>query len=235
MSYLELRGKVEQNKQPICHDSVFIAIYTNKCKEYCDQRFFSNLFSSNLNHASVNVVDNSSDIEYTKKLEKICEDKANVYRIDIDEKRKDVRFLRNVTESVLLLREKFLEGNWKYFIILESDVLPKDNEWLTSFMEVTDEADIIGGLYYMGFHDPGLWQGEIRVVPTHHVLSGCTLYKREVIEKYPFRWSEENLGAFPDAYICFDAGNEYRLANYTKIVCDHLEKSQGDRGHGRIS
>ena len=30
-------------------------------------------------------------------------------------------------------------------------------------------------------------------------------------------------------------GNNFNLVNYTKIICDHLESSPGDRGHGRIS
>lgn len=242
MTYYDLLKKTQEQDNELTpfpeSKDFFIAIYTNKCKEYCDKKFFENLFNSNIGEASVNVCDNSTDLTYKERLEDICRLKANVYHIDVVEPRMNIRFLRNVTESVLLLREKFLEGDWKYFVILESDVLPQDEDWLKYFLEVIDQADVIGGLYYMGFHNPDLWEGPPRLVETHHVLSGCALYTRGFIEKIPFRWSEENLGAFSDAWASFDAkrnGNNFRLANYTKIQCDHLEKSPGDRGHGRIS
>ena len=247
-SYYELMKEVDGSREELEKSitkghfldsyKYFIAVYTNKCKEYCDVDFFGNLFNSNIGDTQVSVVDNSKDLTYTKRLKNICGERAEVDRIDIKEERMNIRFLKNVTESALLLREKFLEGKWKYFVILESDVLPQDSDWLVYFNDVVDQADVIGGLYYKGFHGLDLWEGSPRLVETHHVLSGCALYKREVIEKIPFRWSEENLGAFPDAWCSFDSkrnGNNFKLANYTKIICDHLESSPGDRGHGRIS
>jgi hypothetical protein len=213
-------------------EDVFIAIYTNECKSYCDYNFFNHLFDTNMNGSSVNVVDNSFKQEYTDRLKRICEDNADVWHIDIDKTDVKTQFQRNVTESLLSLRDKFLGGDWKYFVILESDVLPKDKDWLKYLLEATDQADIIGGLYYKGFHGPELWEGEPRVIRTHHVLSGCTLYKREVILKFPFRWSMDNIGAFPDAWISVDAGQEFKLANYTKVVCDHIEMAPGVRVRG---
>jgi hypothetical protein len=207
-------------------EDVFIAVYTNECKSYCDELFFNNLLNSNIGNASVNVVDNSVSSDYYNKLKQY---NINLYHIDVDREDKRTLFLRNVTESVLFLRDIFLKGKWKYFVILESDVIP-EKDWLSYFIEVKDEANIIGGIYYAGFHQPELWWGK-KLIPTHHVLSGCAFYHREIIEKFPFRWSVDDLNAFPDAWICYDYGDKARISNYTKIKCSHLSKENGSRGH----
>jgi len=221
-------------------EDVFIAIYTHECKAYCDDRFFENLLNSNTGDAKIMVVDNSDSDNYVKSLTSRFGNKIEFRHIIVGRDTPKVQFQRNVTESALHLRECFLKDEkYKYFIIMESDVLPEDPEWISEFMKVINKADILGGLYYFGFHAADLWVGEPRIEPTHHVLSGCTVYKREIIEKFPFRWSYENIGAFPDAWISYDvnkynetAEKKYILANYTKIRCRHLEKSPGDRGHG---
>ncbi len=208
-------------------EDCFIAVYTNECKSYCDELFFNTLLNSNIEQAKVSVIDNSIT-GYVNRLKILCNNKAEVNHIDVSRGNQRTLFLRNVTESLLKLREQFLKTNCKYFIILESDVCPIDKEWLNYFMEVIDKADIIGGLYYHGFHGDDLFFSN-DIVYVNHVLSGCTLYKREIIEKYSFRWDENNLGAFPDAWICQDAKN-YRIANYCKIKCNHIHKKNGNRG-----
>jgi hypothetical protein len=140
-----------------------------------------------------------------------------------------MRFLNNVTVSVNFLRDIFLKKNYDNFITLESDVIPPKG-WLDMFEEVYDKADIIGGVYYLGFH-PEKDFTEDRLYYTGHVLSGCTLYRKRVIEQIPFRWDERDLNAFPDAWMSHDAYRKgFRLANYTKIKCNHLSKTDGSRG-----
>jgi hypothetical protein len=208
-------------------EDCFIAVYTNECKSYCDELFFNTLLNSNIEQAKVSVIDNSIT-GYVNRLKILCNNKAEVNHIDVSRENQRTLFLRNVTESLLKLREQFLSDSYKYFIILESDVIPKDIKWLNYFMGVIDKADIIGGLYYRGFHSDDLFMSD-DLVNTHHVLSGCTLYKREIIEKYPFRWDVNNLDVFPDAWMCYDA-HDYRIANYCKIKCDHIHKENGSRG-----
>lgn len=228
------------------HSDVFIALYTNQCKSYCDTAFFDNLLNSNIEGTKIALVDNSSGDEYLNDLHKRYGDRIDCYHVVIPkQKNNQIQFLQNVKGSLDVLRKIFLEGDWKYFITLETDVLPVEHDWISLFKEVTDQADMIGGLYYFGFHDVELWLGEPRLekpATGKSILSGCTLYKREIIEQFPFRWSELNLGAFPDAWICYDvwqhnenAGNEqYKMRNYTKIKCKHLEKSPGNRGHNDL-
>jgi hypothetical protein len=213
----------------INYSDFFIAIYTNQCKNYCDQQFFKNLFQSDIGDAGVHIVDNSIDEEYVKSLQNLISPLSQNCSIDhiiVSREDKQTLFLRNVTESVNFLRDMFLKTSCKYFVILESDVLPPQN-WLHSFNEVIEKADIIGGIYYKGFHSTEMFSLPDEFQFTHHVLSGCALYKREVIERIPFRWSLENRGAFPDAWICYDSsrnGNNFKLANYSKIKCKHLDK-----------
>ena len=207
----------------------FIAIYTNECKSYCDEHFFRNLFFTDLTDCTVNIVDNSIDASYIEKIlgiiSEVCPKvEVRVDHIEVSRDDRSTLFQRNVTESANFLRDRFLKTEAQNFIILESDLLPPTN-WVKDLVEVSNQADIIGGLYYAGFHSKELYAKENEVVPTHHVLSGCTLYKREVIEKIPFRWSRENLGAFPDAWISVDAGQAgFKMANYTKIKCFHMGK-----------
>lgn len=219
----------------------FIAIYTHECKSYCDEQFFNNLFQSNLDKAIIRIIDNSNNLNYTEKLKSICNKFSNIdYNIEhIDVSRNDLTtlFLRNVADSVNYLRDKFLKTDCKYFVILESDLLPP-TEWLSYFLEVIDKADLIGGVYYFGVHREELFRDPTILEFVHHVLSGCTLYKREVIEKLPFRWSTENLNAFPDAWMSADSTKEgFKLANYSKIKCDHLHRLEPPfgRGHNLIS
>ena len=101
--------------------------------------------------------------------------------------------------------------------------LLKQFECAVGELDLTEPAwGIVGAIYYQGFHNYGFDTSEKFLERTHHCLSGCTVYKRELIRKYPFRYDPENLGPFPDAFICFDAGSEFSFWNDHRIQCDHL-------------
>ncbi|MDD3089974.1 MAG: hypothetical protein PHT95_08555 [Candidatus Omnitrophica bacterium] len=217
-------------------ENVFIAVYTHQCKSYCDKEFFGNLFASDIGSASVAIVDNSLDADYFHTLYDRYNMHAYVDHIIVNRGDSKTQFVRNVEASLYGLRRMFLGGDYEYFIILESDVKPKDKMWLHYFIEVVDQADIIGGLYYEGFHAPDMWQGPSRIISTHHALSGCTLYKRSVLERFAFRSVAENPGVFPDALMCLDAREAgFKIANYTKIQCTHLVDNHGGRGIENIN
>jgi hypothetical protein len=122
----------------------------------------------------------------------------------------------------------FLESNYKYFLIAESDVILPPNTIATLIENIEtmpEDTGAVGALYYEGFHD----YNKTGIQYTNHVLSGCTLYKRSMIEKYPFRYQEDYLQAFPDALICIDAINEYKYYNNHDIKCKHAHTSSGSR------
>ncbi len=216
----------------------FVVSYTNRVKDYCEAEFFERFNEIAMGHLTL-VVDNTPGREYFEHLVHLT---PYVAHIDIDRQPEGSLFQRNVAESVAFCRQKFLESNCDVMVIIESDVLPPvdllrrfeidiDN---LSYSEDVDKAcgieprhkwGIIGGLYYTGFHDYSLTDCQ----RTGHVLSGCTAYRRELVEKYPFRYDPANLGAFPDALICADAGGEYELFNDHNIICKHLELQPGCR------
>jgi len=176
---------------------------------YCDERFFERFVSYNCDKI---IIDNSQGIEYTKRLRGLTG--LDVIHIDVAREPQRTRFLRNVTDSANMVREKFLNGNDDYLIIIESDVLPPANllDMFDEAMEMANDLPFgnwaaIGGLYYAGFHNYK-GAGKIELEKTHHVLSGCTIYARDIIEQFPFRWSWDNIGAFPDAWICHDINSE---------------------------
>ena len=212
-----------------------LSTYTHEVKKYCDELFFERFCSYDCDKV---VVDNSQGMEYTTRLRELTE--LNVIHVDVPVEPRDTRFQRNVTDSANIVRSEFLFGDYKYLIIIESDVLPPKN-LLTLFDEAMEMADkmpfsewaAIGGLYYYGWPDHDKGRGKIELEKTHHVLSGCTVYKRDVIEQFPFRWSMENVGAFPDAWICHDINEnlDRSLYNYKKIICEHMTNKEGRRGH----
>jgi len=207
---------------------VYLAIYTNAVKSYCDRRFFSNLNSimkvSEITQGMV--VDNSYKPEYARKLKEL----TTLSVVHIEVVKDTFQFQRNVIASLNILRVDFLKTKCEYFFIIETDIIPPKGivEWFKMYWkdERCKNAGILGAYYYRGFH-----KFENDLEQTHHVLSGCTMYKREVIEKYPFRIDlNANAGAFPDAWICYDinkgrdAGeNDYLLYNIP-VNCIHLGK-----------
>jgi hypothetical protein len=205
---------------------VFIAVYTNKVKRYCDVQFF-NALQNNVSTEHIYVVDNTTDNGgYANELKNIIN--CNIVNLDIPEYPESSKFHRKVAESVLYLRDIFLKSNYQYFGIVESDVIIPPNTidtLLANIKAMPDDTGAVGALYYEGFHDYNL----TGIQYTNHVLSGCTIYKRAMIEKYPFRWQETYMQAFPDALICLDAINEFKYYNNHDLKCTHAHTENGSR------
>lgn len=203
----------------------FIATYTNWCKEYCDEAFFKRLGELQGNDF-VQIIDNTDagKCNYMKRIEEIalkylgyC-DAYNSYK-----KAEDHQFHHNVVNSLHEIRKWFLKSDTEYLLLIESDVIPPVDllsRLDASIAKLPHNWGILGTLYYQGFHD----YKERGLQPTGHALSGCTVYRREVIEKYPFRIDPNNWAAFPDAWICYDvcAGGKYSIWNDHDIHCEHL-------------
>jgi len=217
---------------PQMENKYFIAIYTNVVKDYCDHQFFNNLYQLSRSQP-VFIADNTNGNSYYTRLQNGCRqnDFANfhVYHLEVPEHLKESKFQRNVCDSVNYLRDIYLhQTNLPYFLIIESDVYPPADllDKLERSIEHLDQQDpawgIIGGIYYQGFHNYNFNCAQTSLERTAHCLSGCTLYKRELIEKYPFRYDPSNLGSFPDAWISYDSGKEYSLWNEHQIKCEHL-------------
>ena len=199
-------------------NNYFIAVYTYYGKSYCDVKFFERLQEISKGNP-VHIVDNSFKLDYYNKLVSLYSfSNFTFYHLDVTEGEK--RFIRSVTKSVNFLRDIFLKTDSPNFLIIESDIIPPV-DLLEKFdrTPLPKDAGILGAVYYKGFHDfskKGLQK-------VGHALSGCTMYRRKLIEKYPFRWSTKDLRAFPDAWICFDCKNEFSIWNNNDIICEHLK------------
>jgi hypothetical protein len=212
----------------------FIAVYTNKVKAYCDREFF--MRTKQLPRTELHVVDNTIDMDYYNHLGRLGI--QNLYHVVVDEQPKRTQFLRNVTQSVNHLRDIFLAGSCDHFIIIESDVMVSRNliDLFESAIVKAKDWAAIGGYYYLGFHDFNK-AGIDRLEEVHHVLSGCTIYNRDMISVFNFRYDDkENIGAFPDAWWCHDVKKhtDKKLYNYCKIVCKHRMNSRGLKGHEEL-
>lgn len=212
---------------------MFIAVYTHQLKDYCSEQFFSNLQQlAGGNH--VHIVDNTVGTEYFDKLTELTKDFSNttVEHLYVSPEPDRTRFLRSVADSANACRDAFLATSEQHFLIIESDVIPPVDviDRLEKRISELDDYAAIGCLYYHGFHD----YGATGLQNTHHCLSGCTVYNRKYLQDIPFRWSEDNLGAFSDAWWCVSIGElglQHLLFNDHDIHCDHISKSNGSRGY----
>jgi hypothetical protein len=204
---------------------MFVAVYTNRVKRYCEDEFFNALFN-NVHKDFVHVVDNSDDGgQYAKHLQ----DRFGITNITHLDIQGEPKFHKKVCESVNYLREQFIQSDELYFTIVESDVILNNSNILNKLIEnmydMPINIGIIGAIYYDGFHNFNL----IGMHETPHVLSGCSIYKRELIEKYPFRYDINYLAPFPDAWICADSIHEYKFFNNHDLKCDHRHAPDGTR------
>ena len=71
----------------------FIAVYTNKVKDYCDKKFFDRLQQTG---GDIFVADNTPNMQYTNKLRKMG---LNVDHIPVNYLPRETLFHRNVTQS----------------------------------------------------------------------------------------------------------------------------------------
>jgi hypothetical protein len=207
---------------------VFVAVYTNKVKRYCDQLFFDAL-NKNISSDHIHVIDNSNDNgEYMNDLKARIQCNY-IAHLDISEQPEITKFHRKVAESVTHLRTMFLLSQYKYFLIAESDVILNNDKTieilLQNIKELPEDTGAVGALYYDGFHNYSL----TGIQQTNHVLSGCTIYKRAMIERFPFRYDPNYLPSFPDAIICVDAINDFKYYNNHELKCSHAHSENGSR------
>lgn len=203
----------------------FISIYTNQIKKYCDDIFFKRVNEVSKGNP-VCIVDNSETSDYLETLRiRYNYPNFSFHHIKISSGTDKAKSFRNIEESVNYIRNIYLQTNIGKFLILESDTIPPINlleRFDATIRTLPKKWGILGAIYYHGYHNmeaKGLHK-------QNQALSGCTVYKRELIEKYPFRYDENNLGAYPDYWICHDSRNEFEIYNHYDIRCEHLSPNK---------
>lgn len=203
-------------------DKVFLAIYTNEAKRYCDVDFYENVSTLLYDKVTTCIVDNSKTTDYLERVKGICEGvgiNARYKFIEVEDGMH--RFQRSVLKSVEYLRKVFLTTDCDYFLIIETDVIPPDGTIRKMVKTMNDNPDYgaIGCVYYKGIHS---FTDEY-LVEEGCVFSGCTMYRREMLEDIPFTWNVDNEGCFPDSCMKYDAMNAgWRVGNIRNIHCKHL-------------
>lgn len=211
-------------------NNYFIAIYTNTIKDYCDEKFFSRVYELSQGNP-VHIVDNTIGIEYYNTLLQLCKyDNFHIHHIDVPIEPMNSQAGRNILASANYLRDKFLLTDIPRFLIMESDVIPPSDvldRFDNTIESLPQDWGMLGAIYYNGFGFHNLSMTGVH--KKNHVLSGCTVYKRALIEKYPFRYNENDLNNFPDALMSFDSNKEFALYDNHDIRCEHVEASNGTR------
>lgn len=181
------------------------------------------------------IVDNSLDNGYYQRIIELCRKYKNFKfkHIDISVIPRKSLFQRRVIESANHIRKLFLNSDCDYFMTVESDVLPPVDiieRFKESIKHLPENWGMLGALYHGqynpaikkggGFHDLGK---EVKgLYQPAQVLCGCTIYNRKLIEKFPFRWSMDDLGHFHDYWICQDAKNDFTFWDDRDINCLHF-------------
>lgn len=203
--------------------------------EYCTKEYLQAIKNLSYPNYEVLVIDNSKD----DKFYNLIKDQIPTIRIDHSE---------NVYERVInsrnLLRQKFLDGNYDFFLSLEQDVIPPQKviERL-----LAHNKDIITGIYFL----PKLKAGKTELVATAWVLHpedkskkvdlrkeivmgkhllkvdlcglGCALIHRRVLEKIKFRHDLRYGDGIDDVFFCKDAREAgFEIYADTAIKCKHL-------------
>jgi hypothetical protein len=225
--------------------NVYFGTYTYVHKIYCDREFMGQVVAQLPDELVIGklIVDNSkgengNSDRYCAHLQGLSDSlgaRAEVIHVDVDREPKNSIIHRRIVASANIIRDRFLTTTAEWLLLVETDVIPPQG-FLPEMMEKAQGFDIFGLPYYKGWHANEWFLPQHREVvecsPSYaHVLSGCTLYSRRLIERFPFRYDPDVLFPCPDSWISYDARNNgFRLGHYTGLKCRHLAMIDGKRG-----
>ena len=219
---------------------ILIGCPTADAKAYCLDRYAEGLKSLTYPDKDILLVDNSGTNDYFNRI------KALGLPVEKDSPKAKVH--DSIVHSRNMIREKFLKGNYDYFLSLEQDVIPPKDiiERL-----LASKKNVITGVYYTFYRffgvpklRPLIWKDvegqpdkmqfmntECRAAlnSKEPVLKsikacglGCLLIHKSVLEKIQFR-VPENYSTFDDFMFCEDVRKlgEEVWADLS-VQCDHL-------------
>ncbi|MSR86535.1 glycosyltransferase family 2 protein [Candidatus Woesearchaeota archaeon] len=210
--------------------------------EYCFPEFARALRSLTYPRKDIFFVDNSPGMRFYQRV------LTSGFSVEKSEHLHRIRDM--VTRDHNRIRQKVLDEDYDYLLILDQDVIPPPDV-IEKLM--AHDKDVVSGMYF-GHHDIG--NGEVKVMPfawafskehkdwnntgylldsemwADHLLTiafagmGCILFKRKVLEKIEFRYSLE-MDAWDDRWLgvdVWDKGFEFYLD--TSVKCKHLYKDR---------
>lgn len=190
---------------------ILIASPVSNKKEYCLWEWLSLVNSLSYLNYELALCDNSIDANFHKKLIPYCDKVFHINPTMYE------NFWQVQTESLLVLRDYFLNGDYDYFFSLECDIFPKFDvieSLLLDKIEYGKRCNVIGYPYILdvksnsrvmmmeqdtfGFashaqrifdYESGFIKFDGDIEPTYHLGLGCILFSKKVIEKVFFRYS----------------------------------------------
>jgi GT2 family glycosyltransferase len=209
--------------------------------EHCYKDFAKMLKELTYPYKNIFLVDNSERMAF---FQRVFADGFNV------EKSEHLHRIRDmVIRDHNRIREKMLEGNYDYLLMLDCDVIPP-KDVIERLM--AHDKDVVSALFF-GHHNingvptvmPFAWvfskevndwnntgyliESEIwepQLLKIAFAGMGCVLIKKEVLEEIRFRY-DPSVDAWDDRWFGFDIWNggfEYYLDNTVK--CKHLYKGR---------
>ncbi len=210
---------------------ILIGCPTSEHKAYCFQEYLEGIKALTYPNFDVLLVDNSQDNNYFNKISKLLPTIKGPF---IENARP------RIAESRNLLRQKFLEGDYDYFLSLEQDVVPPKDviERL-----LAHNKKVISGVYYKKIDfgkgekiSPLVYKMDVNLNITNFTAKeleqprliqvgafgvGCVLIHRDILKNIKFRIFEEGT-SFDDMPFCLDCkNNNFDLFVDTSIKCIH--------------
>jgi len=201
------------------YPKILIGFPTSSAKDYCFEDFVKQITSFTYPLYDIFVVDNSKDKNHIKEFHKRGI-KAVHEPINGD-------FREELARHQNIIREYFLNGDYDYLMMIESDVFTGECilEKLVSYavrsekiLERSHGYDIMG--------QGVLPLNQLLVDPDAKITAtgiGCTLFRREALELVYFRVDLDlNKRAFSDTFIYTDMQKlGFKILIDSNIICEH--------------
>ena len=219
---------------------ILVGCPTADAKAYCLDRYAEGLKSLTYPNFDILLIDNSSANDYFGRIKSLG--------LPVEKDSPKTKVHDSIVHSRNIIRQKFLDGNYDYFLSLEQDVIPPKDiiERL-----LANKKNVISAVYYTFYRffgvpklRPLIWKDvegqpdkmqfmtpECRSalnspIPIIKKLKacglGCLLIHRSILEKIEFR-VPENYSTFDDFMFCEDVRKlgEQVWADLS-VQCDHL-------------
>lgn len=196
-------------------------------------------YNSGIVSLDILLCDNSQNAQYYKQLQR--EFKINI--IHVNPQFKNSREF--ICESRNAMADYFLSHTYNYMLSLECDLFPHPNfisdllahnKKIVSFQYMIGEGDQSSPMITMVDSSPEdprntrqislteMFQFTGKLMPVFNAGLGCTLIKRQLIEKVPFRWDKENF-YHDDSFFAEDLYNKgiKWYCDFTRTI-RHLNK-----------
>jgi len=128
-----------------------------------------------------------------------------------------------IKDSRNIIRQRVIDGKYDYFFSVECDVYPPKETMDVLISKFKNDNMVVSGLYYRGFFQ-GYNKKSLEKRPRG--VLGLTVIPRQVLEKVKFRFPEETLRGFDDAYFYHDL-EDLKIPHFvwTGIKAEHWQQN----------